>query len=98
MVVCSGRSDRQVKAIAENVGFAMKKEHGRLPTGVEGEEHGQWVLMDYGDVVLHVFNAPVREYYDLDSLWREAEQLEVETPPWEQEMLSSVFDQGVIHP
>ena len=98
LILCSGRSDRQVKAIADNIALALKKEDGRLPVGVEGSDYGQWVLMDYSDVIVHIFNAPVREYYDLDGLWQEAERVPVETPPWEEEMRNSVFEQGVLHP
>ncbi len=95
-VIASGRSDRQVKAIAEHIHLTMKKEHGVLPNGTEGTGGSQWVLLDYGDVVVHLFNAPVREYYDLDGLWQEADELELETPAWEDEMRNSVFDQGVL--
>lgn len=95
-VVASGRSDRQVSAIGDHILATMKKEHGRIPVGSEGVEHGQWVLIDYGDVVVHVFNAPVREFYDLDGLWQEAERVEIRTPEWEDEMRESVFEQGVI--
>jgi len=96
LIVASGRSDRQVKAIADHISLSMKKEDGRLANGIEGADGGQWVLMDYGDVVVHVFNAPVRGYYDLDGLWQEAEKLPIETPAWEDEMVESVFEQGVI--
>ena len=75
----------------------MKREEQILPNGSEGSDHGQWVLLDYGDVVVHVFNAPVREHYDLDGLWQEAEKVPVETPAWEDEMRASVFDQGVVY-
>ena len=95
MVLCSGRSDRQVKAIADNIALTMKHEHKTLPKGVEGDDYGQWVLLDYGDVVVHVFNAPVRDYYDLDSLCQDAQALPIEVPAWEAEMLESVFGQSV---
>jgi len=67
-VVCSGRSDTQVQAIAE----AVEKElavRGERPLSVEGLPHAQWVLLDYGDVVVHVFLDEVREYYELERLW-----------------------------
>ncbi len=76
-VICSGSSDRQVQAIAESIREKMKKE-GELPLGVEGEAHGQWVLMDYADVVVHIFYEPVREYYDIERLWSEAPRMEVD--------------------
>ena len=95
LIICSGRSDRQVQAITEHIALTLKKEDRVIPNGVEGERLGQWVLMDYGDVVVHVFNAPVREFYDLDSLFGDAEKLPVATPPWEEEMRLSVMEQGV---
>ncbi len=70
-VSCSGNSDRQVKAIADSVEGVLKKS-GVLPLGIEGARTGQWVLMDYGDVVVHVFYEPVREFYDIERLWSDA--------------------------
>ena len=96
LLVCSGRSDRQVQAIADHIALSMKKERGVLPNGIEGESSGQWVLIDFGDVVVHVFNAPVRDFYDIDGLWRNADRLPVETPPWEAEMKESLFEQGIL--
>ncbi len=49
-----------------------------MPLGVEGEAHGQWILMDYDDVVVHIFYEPVREFYDIERLWSEAPRLEVD--------------------
>jgi ribosome-associated protein len=96
IVVCSGRSDRQVKAIADNIGFHLKNDDEMLPGGVEGNDYGQWVLMDFSDVVVHVFNAPIREFYDLDGLCQDAEQVPVETPPWEAEMRESAYGQSAV--
>ena len=76
-VLASGRSDRQVKAIVEGVVEGLKAD-GIRPMGVEGESRGEWVLIDYGDVVVHVFYAPLREHYDLESLWSDAPVLPVE--------------------
>jgi len=70
-LICSGRSNRQVTAIAESVHRTLKKK-GIKPLSVEGKSEGQWVLMDYGDVVIHIFYETVREFYDLDGLWRDA--------------------------
>ncbi|HWP34350.1 MAG TPA: ribosome silencing factor, partial [Thermodesulfobacteriota bacterium] len=70
-LICHGRSDRQVQAIAEAILTAFKAE-GVSPLAVEGVEAGQWVLMDYADIVVHVFYEPVRSYYDLDGLWADA--------------------------
>jgi ribosome-associated protein len=76
-LICSGASDRQVQAIASSIREKMKKD-GVLPLGVEGESHGQWVLMDYDDVVVHVFYEPVREFYDIERLWSEAPRMDVD--------------------
>jgi len=75
-VICSGASDRQVQAIAAAIRENMKKK-GLLPLGVEGENHGQWVLMDYDDVVVHIFYEPVREFYEIERLWSEAPTMKV---------------------
>ena len=75
-VICSGASDRQVQAIASAIRENMKKK-GLLPLGVEGENHGQWVLMDYDDVVVHIFYEPVREFYEIERLWSEAPTMKV---------------------
>jgi len=75
LVIASGRSDRQVQAIAEAVRVEMKHRHATAPLAVEGMNEGRWVLVDYGDVMVHVFQEPVREFYDLDGLWREAPEI-----------------------
>lgn len=67
--VASGTSGRHVRAIANNVAVETKKA-GFKPLGVEGEEEGEWVLADLGDIVVHVMQPQVREFYDLESLWR----------------------------
>jgi ribosome-associated protein len=71
-VICSGRSDRQCKAIHDAIHGGMKQEHGLLPRRVEGVTEAQWILMDYLDVVVHVFTPDMREYYRLEQLWGEA--------------------------
>ena len=78
-VICSGRSDTQVQAIADGVEDALRAK-GERPLSVEGLPHGQWVLMDYGDVVVHVFYVPVREFYDLERLWVRATRVELPEP------------------
>lgn len=70
-LICHGRSDRQVQAITEAIETTLKAE-GIRPLAVEGAATGQWVLMDYDDLVVHVFYEPVRAYYDLDGLWMDA--------------------------
>jgi ribosome-associated protein len=71
-VIASGRSDRQTKAIHDAIHMGMKSEHGLLPRTVEGVGQGSWILMDYLDVVVHVFTPETREYYRLEQLWGEA--------------------------
>ncbi|MEE9566984.1 MAG: ribosome silencing factor [Desulfobacteria bacterium] len=75
-IICSGRSHRQVSAIAEFVEQNLKAK-GIKPLGIEGLRAGHWVLMDYGDVVIHVFLEPIRIFYDLEGLWSDARRIEV---------------------
>jgi ribosome-associated protein len=74
-LLCSGKSDRQVQAIAQSIEEALKKK-GIRPLGLEGMTGGRWVLMDYEDVVVHIFLEPVRKFYDLEGLWIEAQQMD----------------------
>ena len=76
-IVCSGRSNRQVSAIAEHIRFSLRA-GGLRPLHVEGEKEGHWVLLDYGHVVIHVFYEPVRNFYDLESLWSDAPRIDLE--------------------
>jgi ribosome-associated protein len=76
-VICSGRSDRQTKAIHDRIHQGMKHDYGLLPSRVEGLAGATWILMDYLDVVVHVFTPEVREYYRLEQLWGEAPSREV---------------------
>jgi len=78
-IICSGRSSRQVSAIAEHIEVELKRQKIR-PLSVEGKKEGQWALLDYGHVVIHVFHEPVREIFDLEGLWIEAERLKPEIP------------------
>ncbi len=68
MVICSGRSSRQVAAISEKLMDRVKQQFGR-PSKVEGKETGDWVLIDTGDVIVHVFRPEVREFYQLEKMW-----------------------------
>ncbi len=68
MVICSGRSTRQVTALAEKIVDVVKQEFGRL-SKIEGKGQGDWVLIDTGDVVVHVFRPEVREFYQLEKMW-----------------------------
>jgi ribosome-associated protein len=75
-LLCSGSSDRQVSAIALHIEESLKKE-GVRPIGVEGLREGRWVLIDYGDLVVHVFLDSVREFYKFDRLWGAAREITV---------------------
>lgn len=79
ILLLSGKSDRQVDAIAETVKLELKK-HGRMPMGTEGVSSGQWALLDYADIVVHVFVHPARERYDLEGLWIDAEKVKIDVP------------------
>lgn len=83
-LICSGRSHRQVSAIAEHIRRDLKKS-GLKPLSVEGEKEGQWVILDYGHVVIHVFLDPVRTFYDLEGLWADAPNIETPTMLTEKE-------------
>ncbi len=74
-IFCSGRSNRQVGAIADHIQTNLKKKHKIKPISVEGTKDGHWVLMDYGHVIIHVFYEPVREFYDLEGLWIDAKRI-----------------------
>jgi ribosome-associated protein len=78
-VLASGRSDRQVRAIGDAIAEALARE-GEKPIGVEGYEEGRWLLMDFGDVIVHVFQPDVRRHYDLERLWSDATPLDVSAP------------------
>jgi ribosome-associated protein len=76
-IICSGRSNRQVTAIADFIQRDLKKK-GKKPINVEGKKEGHWVLMDYGDVIIHVFYESLRNFYDLEGLWIDARRLSTE--------------------
>ncbi len=76
-VIASGATSRQVKALVDGVEVRLKLD-GRKPLRREGIEESQWVLLDYGDVIVHVFDAPTRAYYQLERLWGDAPRIEVE--------------------
>lgn len=75
-IICSGTSDRQVRAIASAIQENLKKVQ-ILPLGTEGEAAGRWILLDYDDVVIHVFLDSVRSFYDLERLWSDAPRMAV---------------------
>ncbi len=80
-VVCHGTNTRQVHAIAQAVRDELHRDSDELPLGVEGTESARWVLVDYGDVIVHVFEEPVRRFYDLDGLWVDAPRVPVADAP-----------------
>ncbi|MEJ2586729.1 MAG: ribosome silencing factor [Deltaproteobacteria bacterium] len=74
-LIAGGGSTRQVQAICRHLDKTLSKS-GVKSMGIEGEQEGNWVLMDYGDVVVHIFYEPVREFYDLEGLWVDAPRVE----------------------
>src|SRR5207237_10558379 len=74
-VICIGNTERQTKAIHDGIHGGLKAAHGLLPRRVEGVSQARWVLMDYLDVVVHVFNPETRGFYRLEQLWGEAPEL-----------------------
>ena len=73
-IVCTGASSRQIQAIVDEIGLQLK-ELGEYPLSLEGYTQAEWVLVDYGDLVIHIFSEKARGYYDLERLWRDAKQL-----------------------
>ena len=78
-LVCTGRSDTQVQAITQGIEDNLARQ-GIRSLAVEGYSRGQWTVLDYGDVVIHVFYEPVREFYDLDRLWARAPRVQLPEP------------------
>jgi ribosome-associated protein len=74
-VICSGTSEPQLKAIAGEIHETLKKDHGVSPHAVDGYPASQWVVMDYGDVVVHIFHEQKRDFYGLEELWSDAPRL-----------------------
>jgi len=79
-LITSGNSTRQVQAIARHLQRTLR-EAGLRAYSAEGEQEGQWILIDYGDVIIHIFYQPVREFYDLEGLWSEAPQMQANNAP-----------------
>jgi ribosome-associated protein len=75
-LICSGGSERQVRAIADGIDEQLTQS-GIASLGVEGYREGRWILMDYGDVIVHVFSQETREFYDLERLWANAPKIEI---------------------
>jgi ribosome-associated protein len=83
-VVCSGNTDRQTKAIHDGIHEGLKKQHGLLPRRVEGLPEARWILMDYLDVVVHVFTTDTRDFYRLEALWGDVPRRDFEVPVGEE--------------
>lgn len=80
VLICSAESERQVQAIAYSIEDGLRKQNER-PLGMEGLTEGKWALMDYNDVVVHIFLDPIREFYNLEGLWAEAPSTIVKDKP-----------------
>jgi ribosome-associated protein len=75
-IICTGTSERHVQALASHIEANMKQ-LGELPLGIEGVREGKWVLLDYNDVIIHVFLEEERQFYDLENLWNECPHMEI---------------------
>ena len=76
-IISTGANQRQVQAIADEINEQLKKQLGTKPVRIEGYNSADWVLLDYGDFVAHIFNGESREFYDLARLWRDARRVEI---------------------
>lgn len=76
-IVCSGTNQRQVQAIADEIQEQLKKQLNHRPIRVEGYNTAEWVLIDFGDFIVHIFEQKAREFYDLERLWRDAKKVEI---------------------
>lgn len=75
-LVCSGTSERHTQAMADHIELSLKKK-GLLPRGIEGRTSGSWILMDYGDVIVHIFKEAERAFYELETLWSDCRRIAV---------------------
>lgn len=76
--ICNGRNTRQNQAICDEIEKQIKEQDGERPVAIEGQANGEWILMDYGDMVVHIFSEKARVYYDLERLYRDAKRLVLE--------------------
>jgi ribosome-associated protein len=76
-IIATGTSDRHVRSVTDSIEAALKA-HGNAPMGIEGYDEGRWVLIDCGDTIVHVFQQEIRDHYDLERLWSDAPDLELE--------------------
>lgn len=79
-VICTGRTDRQVKAVHDSIREGVKERFGILPDRTEGETERAWLLLDYGDCIVHIMLPDVREYYRLEELWQDAPAVPLDLP------------------
>jgi ribosome-associated protein len=79
-VICSGANPRQIQAISDEIELRLKK-LGERPNSIEGYENAEWILMDYGDYLVHIFSQKARVYYDLERLWRDAKTVDLPAVP-----------------
>lgn len=80
-IITSGTNQRQVQAIADEINEQLKKQLSAKPVRIEGYNTAEWVLLDYGDFIVHIFEQKAREFYDLERLWRDAKKVEIESAP-----------------
>lgn len=76
-VICTGANQRQIQAISDEVAVQLKQRAGELPISMEGYNQAEWILADYGDLLIHIFSPKAREYYDLERLWRSAKTVAI---------------------
>ena len=76
-MIATGANQRQIQAISDEVGLQLKQQAGELPFSIEGYNQAEWVLADYGDLLVHIFSPKAREYYSLGRLWRNARTVEI---------------------
>lgn len=74
-IICTGTSDRMLRALSDDVSKKLKLEASLMPHSLEGDAHTGWILIDYGDVILHLFSPLRREYYQLEELWQDGKVL-----------------------
>jgi len=76
-VICTGSNSKQIQAISDEVGIQLKRQAHELPNSLEGYNQSEWVLADYGDLLVHIFSPKAREYYGLERLWRTGKNVEI---------------------
>ena len=76
-IICTGANQRQVQAISDEISEQLKKELKARPVRIEGYSTGEWVLLDYGDFIVHIFEKDARDFYDLQRLWRDAKRVDL---------------------